>query len=618
MTNSVSEELERLASARLQFLEQGRVRGGLVDAMIERSWKRCVGQGVDPHPRDCRHLGIRDLREVRERSERLLCHAMPELEELRNQIGGSGYSVFLTDSDGVVLYTGGDSEFVDKAQRVALQPGACWNETDRGTNAVGTAIAERSPVMVHGSEHYLQQNRFLTCSAAPICDPHGLPLGVLDISGEAAQRQWHTLALVRMASTMIENRYFSSEYAHAALVRFHARPEFIGTLSEGLAAFDPTGRVLAANRSALLQLGLSAAQDQHFEELFTIGFDKALTAGLSGGFSARTRTGVLLNARIELVAERSTRAFGTLAAQPAQALERLRTGDETLDRCLRQAGKVLGRGIPILIQGETGTGKEVLAKAVHEAGPRHRGPLVTVNCAAFPPGLIESELFGYASGAFTGARRGGALGKIQAAHGGTLFLDEIGDMPLELQTRLLRVLQERQVIPLGGGTPQPVDFDLISATNQDLQQRVARGEFRTDLYYRINGLRLTLPALRERSDLAALARKLLAEDVSGAALAPDAIALFRRHPWPGNIRQLRNVLRTAAAMREGREPIQIHHLPEDFLAEADNPPSGESLADRETRTIHETLEACNGNMSAAARRLGINRSTLYRKLDRRR
>ena len=310
---------------------------------------------------------------------------------------------------------------------------------------------------------------------------------------------------------------------------------------------------------------------------------------------------------------------------------------------------MLGRDIPILIQGESGAGKEMFAKAFHNSGPRHDAPFIALNCASIPETLIESELFGYSGGAFTGARKEGAVGKIQQAHGGTLFLDEIGDMPLSLQARLLRVLQERCVTPLGTNKSIPVDITLVCATHRKLKEEVARGGFREDLYYRLNGLCINLPSLRERSDIGSLIEKLLREEagpdrkvqVSGRVM--DA---FLRFAWPGNIRQLSNVIKVAIALLdEGEDLIETWHLPDDVFEElgalassapAMPEPVAASIAESmgganaapasvaafgrleeiERDMIQRTLEAENGNISAAARRLGISRNTLYRKLGR--
>lgn len=327
---------------------------------------------------------------------------------------------------------------------------------------------------------------------------------------------------------------------------------------------------------------------------------------------------------------------------PALTLDALSTGDVRLQAAIDRARRMLGRDIPILIQGESGAGKEMFAKAFHHSGPRNNGPFVALNCASIPETLIESELFGYQGGAFTGARKEGSPGKIQQAHGGTLFLDEIGDMPLNLQARLLRVLQERSVTPLGSARAIQVDLSLVCATHRKLREEVALGRFREDLYYRLNGLSVTLPALRERSDIRQLVEKLAA--IEGAShprpvtVSPEAHAAIARYRWPGNIRQLASVIRVAVALLDAHESqIDISHLPEELFEDpappraSDSPPfsahaaaslpspaapTAGSLDEISRQAAQRALEAAGGNISLAARQLGISRNTLYRKLGR--
>ncbi len=303
-------------------------------------------------------------------------------------------------------------------------------------------------------------------------------------------------------------------------------------------------------------------------------------------------------------------------------------------RAIDRVRKVLGHDIPVLLEGESGTGKELFALAMHNSGPRSNGPFVALNCAAIPEGLIEAELFGYQEGAFTGARRKGNVGRIRQADGGTLFLDEIGDMPLALQARLLRVLQERTVTPLGGGETFPVDIAVICATNRKLRDEIAAGRFREDLYYRLNGLLVSMPRLREREDRLSLAHA-IAREIAGPArsvrIGEEVLEIMAKHSWPGNIRQLHSVLRTAIALLGADNEITAEHLPEDFLdqytwsvsqVEVDPPPGDGpllaaplSLDKMEMVAIKKALNECGDNISAAARRLGISRNTLYRKLQ---
>jgi transcriptional regulator with PAS, ATPase and Fis domain len=313
-------------------------------------------------------------------------------------------------------------------------------------------------------------------------------------------------------------------------------------------------------------------------------------------------------------------------------LRYLNTGDPQLEQVIDKVNRVLGRDVPIMIMGETGTGKELLAQAIHNDSPRAQGPFVAVNCASIPETLIESELFGYEDGAFTGARKKGAVGKILQANGGTLFLDEIGDMPYPLQARLLRVLQERMVTPLGSGKSIPVNVEVICATNHNLRRRIAEGLFREDLYYRLNGLVVKLPPLRERTDLETVVRKILAAETESGGIhtiSDEVLRLFKRHKWPGNFRQLTNLLRTAAIMAGDEEEIGLRHMPDDFLDDiaetqeaipASAPAaqqmiaSGANLEEMELAAILKSLEANGGNVSATARALGVSRNTIYRKL----
>ena len=347
-------------------------------------------------------------------------------------------------------------------------------------------------------------------------------------------------------------------------------------------------------------------------------------------------------------AEQTSRTAMPASTTP-DALHLLDLGDAAMHQAVMRARRVLDKPIPLLLQGESGVGKDLFARAVHDSGPRRGRAYVAVNCAALPESLIEAELFGYRPGAFTGGSRDGAQGRLREAHGGTLFLDEIGDMPLPLQARLLRVLQDRQVQPLGGGPAVAVDFQLIGASHRPLRQLVAQGLFREDLYYRLNGLTLCLPPVRERQDLPMLVARLLAaiEPARRVELDPPLARELMAYRWPGNVRQLEQALRIACALMEpGESVIRRGHLPDDLVeeldqgaplpipvlrperpvaAEAEGSPEFARAADgrpappamlREQSRAHarRVMADCGGNHSEAARRLGIGRNTLYRLL----
>ncbi|MBN8486737.1 MAG: sigma-54-dependent Fis family transcriptional regulator, partial [Burkholderiales bacterium] len=582
---------------------RGSSRNPAHESAIEHSHERCAALGLSRIERpDHSPLGRSDLTVARERNLRLYSHAAPVMEMLFEQIINSESMVVLTDATGTILHSIGDDEFLGRAAKVALAPGANWSESSKGTNAVGTALIDEVPTLVHADEHFMHANHFLTCSAAPILDPRGNILGVLDVSGDQRSYHQHTMALVKMSARMIENHWLTDDYRNVMRLHLHSRVEFIGTLMEGILAVAPDGKIVGANRGALEQLGLSGAALR----MHSLG---SLFGTSVGTLVDRFRSPLALPMQVETSdgrpfhiyarfnwpvwtsvteaaqsgasptvsdeAARPTPSESPAAPQPSvpatgTGLKQLLTGDAQVDTVVGKIRRVLNRDIPILILGETGTGKELLARAIHQDSERARQPFVAVNCASIPDTLIEAELFGYEEGAFTGARRKGSVGKIVQANGGTLFLDEIGDMPIGLQAHLLRVLQERQVTPLGSTKSVTVDVAIICATHRNLREMIAAQQFREDLYYRLNGLAVRLPALRERTDLLALVQRILDQQSPQRrlSLAPDVLRLFQACDWPGNVRQLFNVLRTAAVMAAGDSIITRDHLSDDFIDDA--------------------------------------------------
>lgn len=623
-----------LRRARQRYLAHGEAPpADLVGAMLSRSWQRCLAAGLAPVGRlpSPLQLDASQVARASDRQSELVAHARPVMEYLYGQTRDSGSMVILADDRGVLLQTLGDMDFLSRAERVALMQGASWHENQRGTNAIGTAIAECAPIAIHGAEHFLERNGFLTCAAAPVMAPTGRLLGVLDISGEQRCRHPHTFGLVRAAAQMIENRLFEARHGDAIRLRFHPLPEGISTVAEGVLALTEDGCCSGANRAGLALLGLAPADLglTPVTQVFQIRVADLVAWGRQHPGEAMPvlrHNGQRVFLRVELArgARRIVAAEPARSTPPQDAFTRLDSGDAALQTAISKARRVLGKPIALLLQGESGVGKELFAKACHESGPRQARPFVAVNCATLPENLIEAELFGYLPGAFSGARKEGCPGRIRTAHGGTLFLDEIGDMPLAQQARLLRVLQEHEVVPVGGSTPVPVDFVLICATHRNLKQDMEAGRFRADLYYRINGLTLMLPPLRERSDFAALTARVLHElsPEQPRYLDDSVAAAFARYHWPGNLRQLVNALRTACAlMGDDEHTLSWDHLPDDLLDELHSQPTPlpsphppENLHALSNAAILRTIACCEGNMSEAARRLGISRNTLYRRM----
>jgi transcriptional regulator of acetoin/glycerol metabolism len=602
--------------ARRDFFDRGFEPDGLVPAEILRSWRRCVERGLDSHlqPR-IEPVGSAELREAHERSDRLIRTGRCELETLAAEARDLGGLAILTDGAGMVLDVAGDPAFAGKAAGVALRPGVNWAEASTGTNAIGAALVERRAAEVRGAEHYFEPHRILTCAAAPIFDPRGRLVGALDLSGHAGIPHLHARALVRRGVDRIEHAMFAEAFFDCEVVRLHSDAALLGTPQEGVLVFEGA-RLVAANRHALRLLGLdwNALGARTFADMFDVGRG----APRGGDCRLRDRAGATLHARLARPAI-STPGGAVPQAKPASAPSR--AGGPVFDAAtlasLDRAVRLVDGDVPVLIRGETGSGKEMFARAVHAASARANKPFVAVNCAALPEGLIEAELFGYEHGAFTGARRAGSKGVLREADGGVLFLDEIGDMPLGLQARLLRVVQDRTVTPLGGGKPAHLDLRLICATHRDLKSLAASETFRPDLYFRLAQFTFSLPPFRDlpnRAEVIGAIWRGLEPD--GRRLAPATLEAMRRYDWPGNHRQLVGALKAMIALSEPGQTVGPELLPAVVAEAAEGrriePPEGR-LDTLERDAMRMALEACGGNVAAAARRLGVSRSTLYRR-----
>lgn len=592
------------------------------DLAITRSWRRCLDQyQLDPASRRAPNVVEQPrLQDHRAPLEHIIAEAHWQMSSLHQQLGRDGHVVLLTDARGVAIDSVFNESERTEVQRSGLWLGSVWSEDYEGTNGVGTCLVERQHVTIRRDEHFRGKHVGLTCSASPIFDASGELLAVLNLSSvreeHSLQKHFQAMALTNLSAKLIESCFFLGHDPQRYLLRFHPEAGFVGLLGEGLLSFDESARICSVNQAALDLLGLSRDHllGQSLTTLLETPIEQVLSqasAQPSVCWPVRLVDGRLFYGQLR---EPLRQAPSVIPAIPKIDDVRVCLEDPRLQRGFARALRVLERDVPVFLKGETGTGKEAFAAALHRASTRANQPFVAINCAAIPESLIESELFGYRGGSFTGARKDGMIGKLEQAHGGILFLDEIADMPLALQTRLLRVLEERQVVPLGGATAKPLDVRLISASHQDLQACVADKRFREDLFYRVAGFAVELPALRDRSDKGSLLDLLLREEAAGTRIRLDAGVRERllTQPWPGNVRQLRTCLRTLVALAvEGRITLDdmAELLPTEAVAAAENP-----LGVSERQTLLTLIEAEHWHIARVAARLGISRNTLYRKL----
>lgn len=620
METAFGDPAKRIELARRLFDDGRAIPDGFASGAVLRSWQRSrqIGHSFkdkvlfNPVSRNARNL-------LEDRHHELLVHVEPELQRLTTLLRRGEWAVSFIDPSGDVVKTLRTSHPHFQGLISAFRPGVNLGELGAGTTGPSCALAERRTVVISGNEHFLSEAGEFTCTSSPIFDARGQIAGVINASRKYLGHPDGVPLAVSEIAHLIENRLVESIPGSICIAITLDLSEHI--TQSGILAFSSDGCLLGANRFARSLLGIDSGMPERFSELFGGSFAALvdrLHSGKDANPSLEAANGQILKARLHAAA-RQKLANHVQINSPAPD----KSGNELLppelEAELAKARKAFNCDLPVLINGETGTGKEVMARWLHANGPRASGPFVAIDCSSIPAGLIESELFGYEPGAFTGASRHGMAGKLQQASGGTLFLDEIGDMPLELQARLLRVVQERKVSRIGSSKELPLDFSLVSATHRDLPAMILHGEFREDLFYRINGYRLSMPALRTRSDFSRVVDRLLTEhpqpDGSATRISAGAETLLRHHPWPGNIRQLSQVLRLACALTP-TGTIEPCHLPEDIVqtTTAEIEPAGSPLAIAESQVIRNSLAANLGNISATARALGISRATLYKKL----
>lgn len=647
---SLPENDARVSSTWEKFLSGESCGSDALRRLIDDSWRRCQTADVDPE-RDKAPppLGEDSLQRLLEEHDELLSAGTPVMAHARQFLDETGTVMVLTTNAGVILNLEGDpSTSAAAAERIRMLPGSSWSEAACGTNAIGTALAIGQPVQIHSAEHYCAGIKRWTCSATVVRDPYDNSiLGVVDVSGLNSTYNRHSLALVVTTASRIESRLARREMELRYRLLDLCISRLGGSTSDGVILLDRRGNPIKASdraQAALTSLSTNGRASTPIElsklkipasfkgdprtnlpEWMSHDWLEPIVENgqkLGSILTVPNRSAPSTPRRVESVSVKNSCAKNT-------SFERVIGQSPKLLEAIGCAQRLAKSSVPILLLGETGVGKDVFAHAIHGTGALPDAPFVALNCGAFSRELLTSELFGYAEGAFTGARRGGMVGKIEAASGGTLFLDEIGEMPMDLQPHFLRVLEDGAIFRLGENKARKVSFRLVAATNRDLRKDVAEGRFRMDLYYRIAVAAINVPPLRERSeDIPAIADYFLEKlakqhGIPRPALDDEALELLRRCDWPGNVRELRNALERAMLMSSDVVLTKESLPPELQKLGVLNPPAparansrieAKSLEQVEKEAIVAMIDRQKGNMTAVARELGIAKSTLYVKL----
>ncbi len=631
-----------------RYIENQELDVQLLRPEVANSWQRCRNLNVNPFQEVDGHVNQLELRERLYHKQLLLKIARPFMDNLYNFVKGSGFQVVLTDEQGYLLEVLGDNDIVNRTRQVLLCPGGNWSEAEKGTNAIGTAIIEKKPVQIYAWEHYCKPNHFLTCSASPIFNPEGEVIGILDISGDYRVANAHTLGMVVAAVNAIENQLRLQKATDKLYMAYRYSNTLLENMSDGLISINNNGVITEMNAKAgeIFGCNPALAKGRHVEQIYNARATILQVVAEGVEYEDREiiieKIGRKIYSSATVLRDDSGSTIGAVAVfremnsrQPVRRPTILQSHCYTFDDIIGASPAInaakewakLAAASPstVHIKGESGTGKELFAQAIHNASPRRDRQFIALNCAALPENLIESELLGYEEGTFTGAKKGGQAGKFEIADGGTIFLDEIGDMSLNVQAKLLRVIQEKKVSRIGSAHERPVDIRIIAATHKDLNEEVHQGRFRQDLYYRLNVLEITIPPLRERrEDLPMLAAHLV-EKVStklgrsGVRIDDGFMQTIQAHDWPGNIRELENAMERAL-IRAGVDSVltadllDVQGVRPEVETVATRVTEIRSLRDVEKSMIVEALAFYEGNIQKAAAKLGIGRNTLYRKM----
>jgi len=625
---------------------------------VVRGWRRCIKAGINPYQGKCpKVIKGKELESLLYEDRELINFAKPFMNDLYSFVKGSGFVVVLADKKARVLEVIGDEDILkNSAEQLNFVSGACWDEQYVGNTAMNSALIENKPVQICGTEHFCLPHRDWACSAAPIhsgCEV----IGVLNVSGYQNMVHSHTLGMVVAAARAIETKIQAEITSGELKIQNKYQNAIVESMSDGLLTIDNKGYVTYINEvgAEILNIDRKSSVGKHVSEL--VDFKPVVLNVLKDGkgyidkeFIVTNKYGVKMHFIKTAVPIRDENGNITGVVDTFRKMKRVQKmvnhmvgahanftfdnivgSSEKLNESIRLAKIAAKSSSNVLIQGESGTGKELFAHAIHKASSRKDQPFVTVNCAAIPRELIESELFGYEGGAFTGALKNGRPGKFELANGGTIFLDEIGDMPLDMQAKLLRVIQGKKITRIGGSDVFDIDVRIIGATNKDLLEECSQDNFRRDLYYRLNVLNINIPPLRERKrDIEELVHHFIEKincklSKNVMQISDSAMKCIVSHNWPGNVRELENIIERAINVCRTHQ-INVKDLPANLLKRTEEEDEKQqqayedstvivSIDEMEKRVIKKALQVMNGNISQAASALKISRNTLYNKIN---
>ena len=612
-----------------------------VSEIIKESWERCRAFGVDREHGKGKRVSEPEMDEIFKKNEGLMSVAIPLMKRMYQVVKGSGFSVMLTDGNGYVLETIGDEDIMKKAEELNFLKGAIWTEEAVGTNAIGTAIHIDQPLQTIGTQHYCKTQHSWTCSAAPIHDEKGNVIGCIDMSGESEKAHIHTLGMVITAAYSIESQM--------EIIRSNTLINAtFSSINDGMIILDENMKISRLNEQACEILGYSS-QELTKKDMNLITKDRELKSEISAideyyqnlDYAIYTRDGKMIKCIIKAVPVKSSgKSMGTVITfkQSSQinkivnkvagykAVYRFRdivTNDRKMKETISYARKIADTDCSVMITGESGTGKELFAQAIHNHSYRAEEPFLAINCALIPGELIESELFGYEKGAFTGADKSGRPGKFEIADGGTVFLDEIGEMPLEMQSKLLRFLDNKKINRIGASYEKTVDVRIIAATNRDLLEEISKNNFRLDLYYRLSVMNIEIIKLDDRKEDIELLARHFTEKLNEAhdkkkTLSSWYIDSLKSRSWKGNVRELQNVVfrdyylcesdeltvSSGEMIMNDLEPEKQKNVPSEII----------DIGQAEAANIMTVLSSCGWDVQRAAEIFGMSRATLYRKM----